>query len=148
MSNLGRYQELVTEAKSLGGVENYLNLIEANAVANAAPRLVVRGAVVTLVAVGGIAAVALEVKRRIDARSALAEAAGAARDSLTSVRPDDNAVDDLEQTTTGTGVGTCSWCDELGHDKRSCGVPLDAEPCSICGFRGHEMRNCPHTGLA
>lgn len=129
MSNLGRYQELVTEAKSLGGVENYLKLIEANAVASAAPRLVAQGAAVTLLAVGGVAGVVLEMKRRIDKRRALATEAEAARQSLTAVNR----------------ARSCAWCGESGHDRGSCDVSLNADYCSVCGYHGHDKGSCPRT---
>ena len=42
-----------------------------------------------------------------------------------------------------TGSRTCSNCGELGHDVRTCDVPLNAGKCGNCGYRGHDRRNCP-----
>ncbi|MEA4945482.1 MAG: hypothetical protein VB080_13730 [Propionicimonas sp.] len=57
MSNLGAYQEIVTAAARMGGVENMIRSIESGAVAKAAPALLGKGAgigaLVTLAA-GGI----------------------------------------------------------------------------------------------
>lgn len=44
MGNLGRYQDIVTDAKRAGGVDNLIAAIESNAVAGAAPRLLAAGA--------------------------------------------------------------------------------------------------------
>lgn len=44
MGNLGRYQDIVTDAKRAGGVDNLIADIEGNAVAGAAPRLLAVGA--------------------------------------------------------------------------------------------------------
>lgn len=44
MGNLGRYQDIVTDAKRAGGVDNLIADIESNAVAGAAPRLLAMGA--------------------------------------------------------------------------------------------------------
>ena len=44
MSNLGKYQDIVTSAKLVGGVDNLIAIIRNDAVANAAPRLLLRGA--------------------------------------------------------------------------------------------------------
>lgn len=38
--------------------------------------------------------------------------------------------------------GTCSTCDEDGHDQRSYRM-TSADSCSVCGYRGHDKRNCP-----
>ena len=56
MSNLGPYQEIVTAAARVGGVENLIRTIESAAVARAAPGLLGKGAgigaLVTLAAGG------------------------------------------------------------------------------------------------
>lgn len=44
MGNLGKYQDIVTDAKRAGGVDNLIADIEGNAVAGAAPRLLAMGA--------------------------------------------------------------------------------------------------------
>ncbi len=44
MSNLGAYQEFVTAAARMGGVENMIRTIESGAVAKAAPALLGKGA--------------------------------------------------------------------------------------------------------
>ena len=44
MGNLGKYQDIVTDAKRAGGVDNLIADIEGNAVAGAAPRLLAVGA--------------------------------------------------------------------------------------------------------
>lgn len=44
MGNLGKYQDIVTDAKRAGGVDNLIADIEGNAVAGAAPRLLAIGA--------------------------------------------------------------------------------------------------------
>lgn len=44
MGNLGKYQDIVTDAKRAGGVDNLIAAIEGNAVAGAAPRLLAVGA--------------------------------------------------------------------------------------------------------
>ncbi|NLI85117.1 MAG: hypothetical protein GX440_06935 [Propionibacterium sp.] len=44
MSNLGPYQEFVTDAARMGGVENMIRTIESGAIAKAAPVLLVKGA--------------------------------------------------------------------------------------------------------
>ncbi|WP_141013068.1 hypothetical protein [Nocardioides sambongensis] len=44
MGNLGKYQDIVTEAKRAGGVDNLIADIEGNAVAGAAPFLLAIGA--------------------------------------------------------------------------------------------------------
>ncbi len=58
MSNLGAYQEFVTAAARMGGVENMIRTIESGAVAKAAPALLGKGAgigaLITLAAGGGI----------------------------------------------------------------------------------------------
>jgi len=57
MSNLGAYQEIVTAAARMGGVENMIRTIESGAVAKATPALLGKGAgigaLVTLAA-GGV----------------------------------------------------------------------------------------------
>lgn len=60
MSNLGKYQDIVTSAKLVGGVDNLIAIIRNDAVAKAAPRLLFKGA--SLGAVGG--ALGLETGRR------------------------------------------------------------------------------------
>lgn len=44
MGNLGKYQDIVTDTKRAGGVDNLIADIEGNAVAGAAPRLLAVGA--------------------------------------------------------------------------------------------------------
>lgn len=44
MGNLGKYQDIVIEAKRAGGVDNLIADIERNAVAGVAPRLLAIGA--------------------------------------------------------------------------------------------------------
>lgn len=44
MSNLGKYQDIVTSAKLVGGVDNLIAIIRNDAVANAAHRLLLKGA--------------------------------------------------------------------------------------------------------
>nr|BFE63101.1 hypothetical protein GCM10020063_076270 [Dactylosporangium thailandense] len=44
MGNLGRYQDIVTTAKQLGGVEKLIETIESKAVTRAAPKLLLLGA--------------------------------------------------------------------------------------------------------
>ena len=44
MGNLGKYQDIVTDAKRAGGVDNLIAAIEGDAVAGAAPRLLAVGA--------------------------------------------------------------------------------------------------------
>jgi hypothetical protein len=44
MGNLGKYQDIVTDAKRAGGVDNLIADIEGSAVAGAAPRLLAVGA--------------------------------------------------------------------------------------------------------
>lgn len=44
MGNLGKYQDIVTDAKRAGGVDNLIAEIEGNAVAGAAPGLLAVGA--------------------------------------------------------------------------------------------------------
>jgi hypothetical protein len=57
MGNLGKYQDLVTQAARLGGVDNLIKKIEAGAVTKAAPKLVALGVGVgALLVVGGKAA--------------------------------------------------------------------------------------------
>lgn len=57
MGNLGKYQDIVTAAKRLGGVNNLIETIEAGAVAKAAPRLLRKGAAVgALLGAAGAAA--------------------------------------------------------------------------------------------
>lgn len=77
MGNLGRYQDIVTDAKRVGGVDNLIADIEDNAVAGAAPLLLAAGA-----SVGALAVVAARwgVRRYGEwktAREARAEAAKA-----------------------------------------------------------------------
>jgi len=75
MGNLGRYQDIVTEAKQLDGVDNLINAIEAGAVAKASPKIFAKGAgtcalgmlIVTGLAVGG--------KRVVDRKRARERAA-------------------------------------------------------------------------
>ncbi len=60
MGNLGKYQDIVTAAKHLGGVDNLIETIEAGAVAKAAPRLLFKGAAIiaactSVLAVGVVA---------------------------------------------------------------------------------------------
>lgn len=51
MGNLGKYQDIVTDAKRAGGVDNLISEIEDNAVAGAAPGLIAVGAGVGALAV-------------------------------------------------------------------------------------------------
>jgi hypothetical protein len=44
MGNLGKYQDIVVDAKRAGGIDNLIAGIECNAVAKAAPRLLAAGA--------------------------------------------------------------------------------------------------------
>ena len=44
MGNLGKYQDIVTAAKRVGGVENLIKIIENGAVAKAAPKIFAKGA--------------------------------------------------------------------------------------------------------
>ena len=57
MSNLGKYQDIVTAAARNGGVDNLIKIIEDNAVAKTAPRIFVKGAgaATALIAIGVLA---------------------------------------------------------------------------------------------
>lgn len=80
--NLGGYQDIVTKAKQLGGVDNLINAIEAGAVAKASPKIFAKGAgagalgmlLVTGLAVGG--------KRVVDSKRARERAACEAKEQL------------------------------------------------------------------
>jgi hypothetical protein len=146
MSNLGAYQDFVTDAKQLGGVQSYLRLLEANAVANAAPRLYARAVILTLVALGGMAALGLEAKRRLQARDTLRCEADAAREQLVTATQQAAEGNGGPQTfgpwATNAGARACAWCGRLGHDKQSCDIPNDASACTACGYHGHGSENC------
>ena len=144
MSNLGAYQDFATDAKQFGGVERYLRTIEANAVAGAAPRLYARAAVSTLVVLGGLAAIHLEAKRRLEARRTLERGAGAAREHLlASEQIVESHSFDQRHRGPRSDARTCSWCGQSGHDKGSCDVPPGAAGCRTCGFHGHSSDRCP-----
>jgi hypothetical protein len=53
MSNLGAYKSFSTEAASVGGVENMIEMIEKAAVAKSAPKLIAGGLAVGLAAAAG-----------------------------------------------------------------------------------------------
>ena len=94
MSNLGRYQDIVEEASRAGGVDNWLQLVEREAVEEAAPKMIGVG---TLVAFG-LMGTALLVKRLVDKRMDRRKLAERAREQLQEeVEAALNSQDDIEE---------------------------------------------------
>ena len=162
MSNLGRYQDIVTDAKRLGGVEDYLRLIEARAVTRATPRLVARSVGGTLVVVASIAGFALEIRRRMAARHELVVAADAVRSQMVDIVPTGRSTDrarpsgfadqpsrgicpaGCEQTLqpyTRTAL-KCSRCGALVSRELRPRSPNRDVVCAWCGRPGHGKRAC------
>jgi len=83
MSNLGPYQEIVTTAKTVGGVPALIRIIEDKAVAKAAPGIFAKGlgAGAILMTTAGLLAVAGQ--RYLDQRRSDQEAAAHAKADLT-----------------------------------------------------------------
>jgi hypothetical protein len=82
MGNLGKYQDIVTAAKAVGGVENLIGKIETGAVDKAAPGLVAKGAAIGAGVVLGAAAAAAAGKRYWARRKARIAIADDAKDEL------------------------------------------------------------------
>lgn len=57
MGNLGRYQDIVTQAKNLGGVANLIKTIESGAVSKAAPGMHGKGVTIGAAIMLGVAGV-------------------------------------------------------------------------------------------
>ena len=129
MSNLGKYQEFTTEAKGAGGVENFLKLIEADAIARATPELYARAVAATLVAAAGLSMVGFRVDRWLKTRARLGSEAGAAREELRAA----GAHEPAESPSVESGLP---------------GVATDAEPgsCCRCGQPDCDTR-CESSGL-
>jgi hypothetical protein len=103
MGNLGRYQDIVTDAKLAGGVDNLIAAIESKAVAVAAPRILALGAGGGVVVVLAAQWSALRYKGWKSDRVARAEAAKAQLKDVV-----ENALDtDIDQSVTAN--------DEVGH---------------------------------
>ncbi|MBT0995474.1 hypothetical protein KIN34_14400 [Cellulomonas sp. DKR-3] len=89
MSNLGRYQEIVTESARAGGVDKLIKSIESGAVAKATPGLVGKGVGlgVLLAGTAGVAVIASKRAwgslraRRVAGDAASADLAGLVSDS-------------------------------------------------------------------
>lgn len=75
MSNLGKYQDLTTLAKGAGGVDNFIESVELDAVLNAAPKLIIPS-----LAIG--AALAWGVKSLLEKRDTIRQAAQDAKDQI------------------------------------------------------------------
>ena len=73
MGNLGSYQDIVTEAHRLGGVEQLIESIEKAATTRAVPRAFASGAVATAVLALGVAAAARAWSKRVARHEAEAE---------------------------------------------------------------------------
>ena len=146
MSNLGAYQDFATDAKQLGGVESYLKIIEADAVASATPRLYARAVAATLIVVASLAAASLGANRWLKARGALASAAGGARQRLIAAAQQSVESAGGDHAHPGAAAAaesrTCSSCGRPGHDKRTCDIPEVASVCTVCGFHGHSPETC------
>jgi len=72
MGNLGEYQDIVTQAKSLGGVGKLIAQIEDGAIAKATPGLLAKGIAIGALAMTGVGATAwrLRVKLKASERAA------------------------------------------------------------------------------
>lgn len=82
MSNLGKYQDIVIEAARQGGVDNLIKTIEDSAVADAAPKIFVKGAIAGAVVCTAVAVGAQHLWAKSRARVALANDAADAKEQL------------------------------------------------------------------
>lgn len=161
MSNLGKYQEVVTDAKRFGGMEDYLRLIEARAVTRATPRLVTQSVIGTLLVVAGVAGLAREVRSRAAGRRELLLAAEAVRGQIMCTAPPGGATGLRSSTMLNRfrtdvcpvcGTETlrpfrpdalkCSKCGTLVSAAPRPGSPAGDSLCAWCGRRGHGRRTC------
>lgn len=77
MGNLGPYQDIVTEARRLGGVEQLIESVEKAAMARAMPKAFAAGMAVTAVGAAGVAAIIKRISKRAEVREAEADEAKA-----------------------------------------------------------------------
>jgi len=109
MSNLGEYQDLVTLAYSVGGVPRLIERIKADAVAEAAPALRLKWAVVGVVGTLGVGGACFYVWRRRSTAAAGKSAAVATKDRLRAPVDDqeasENRAADVDENPDDSGTG-------------------------------------------
>lgn len=134
MSNLGMYQEIVTAAAQMGGVEPLIRKIESGAVAKAAPGLLGKGAgigALGTLAAGGIVFGVRWLWSTYQAREA---AAVEAKEQLRAVVDEQEASDEANLSVDVDDHGTHGKHDECGHKN------------SISRDNMHESRQSGGTG--
>lgn len=82
MGNLGKYQDIATEAKRVGGVDKLIEIIEESAVAKAYPKSFGKGAGVGALGMLAVGGIAIAVRRHLDSKRAREEIAHEAKEQL------------------------------------------------------------------
>lgn len=105
MGNLGRYEEIVTEAKLAGGVDALITIIEETAVAARAPAIFGKGVgiglAVACVVAGGTRAARLLQSRKRDRRALSDEAQAQLKAEIEGEAPPDDSDGELDETDPG-----------------------------------------------
>jgi len=82
MGNLGKYQDIVTEARRVGGVDNLIEIIEEAAVAKEFPRILGKGVGAGALATLGAGVVVVAMRRVLGSRKAREALANEAKEQL------------------------------------------------------------------
>ena len=111
MGNLGRYQDIVTEAKLAGGVDALITIIEDTAVADRAPGIfgkgVGAGLLIACVVGGGVRTARFLGIRKRDRRTLRDEARAQLKAEIEGqAAPDDSDDDSSDGTDSGSGQQT------------------------------------------
>lgn len=101
MSNLGRYQEIAVLAKSVGGVDQLIEIIESDSVKKSAPILLGAGAVIAL----GARSVIVAGKRGVAKYKKSGTAAAAAKEQLKAIVGESMDPDADDSTGLGDDTG-------------------------------------------
>lgn len=82
MGNLGKYQDIVTEARRVGGVDNLIEIIEEAAVSKEFPRILGKGVGAGALATLGAGVVVVAMRRVLGSRKAREALANEAKEQL------------------------------------------------------------------
>ena len=99
MSNLGPYQEFITQAKAAGGVDALLDIIKRDAISEAAPKYQRRGVIVGVIATAAFVGVAKFLRNKQHEREQNSRNAKKAAKTL-------HALTDFSSRSTNCGEGS------------------------------------------
>ncbi|MDW8806299.1 hypothetical protein P1P68_16280 [Streptomyces scabiei] len=89
MGNLGKYQDITTQAAQAGGVDKWIEVIEEVAAAKAFPKAFSKGAGVGALSALAVAGLAVISKRALDERRAREALADEAKEQLKATKSND-----------------------------------------------------------